>query len=452
MEKLIPFINDLHDILSQAGLSKELNLPSIVVLGSQSVGKSSLLESIVGREFLPRGQGIVTRCPIEIQLHQMTGLEKSWFELQERRGEKIFESDDVRRGIETEMEKIAGRNKAISSQTIKIRYYSKDVLDLLLIDLPGITKIPMGEQPEDIEQKVLDIILPFIRNPNSLILAVTKATTDLATSDGLKLARSVDPNGIRTIGVLTQLDLLEDGSDALDDLQNRTYPLQLGYVGVIMRNQRGVQTNKTISEQLKEEKQYFENHKSYKKCADKMGVPYLVKTLNMNFIQHIKRALPVIRETIINIKQLKEYDLTQYGEFDNLETKETKNYLVLTLISKFTTAYKDMLDGRCLELTSRELLGGSRITYVFHETFRRTVQKLNPFDILSDEDIRTAIKNANGIRPSLFVPESAFLLLIRQQISRLQLPSLECSHLVHEELRRVLNQINIPEIERFDNL
>lgn len=73
-----------------------------------------------------------------------------------------------------------------------------------------------------------------------------------------------------------------------------------------------------------------------------------------------------------------------------------------------------MLEGKCLDITSRELIGGSRIIYVFNEIFRRTIQRMNPFDILTDDDIRTAIKNANGIRPSLFVPEGAFVLLVRQ--------------------------------------
>ena len=105
-----------------------------------------------------------------------------------------------------------------------------------MIDLPGLTKIPVGEQPPDIEAKVLEIILPYVKNPNSLILAVSKAQDDLATSEGLKLARQVDPKGERTIGVITQLDLMEKGSDALNDLLNQTYPLQLGFVGVVMRS------------------------------------------------------------------------------------------------------------------------------------------------------------------------------------------------------------------------
>ena len=139
------------------------------------------------------------------------------------------------RSIEAETEKAAGKNKGVSPIPLRIHFYSRRVLDLILVDLPGLTKIPVGEQPADIESKVLEIVLPFVKNPNSLILAVSKAQDDLATSEGLKLARQVDPEGQRTIGVITQLDLMEQGSDALNDLLNKTYTLQLGYVGVVMR-------------------------------------------------------------------------------------------------------------------------------------------------------------------------------------------------------------------------
>jgi len=89
--------------------------------------------------------------------------------------------------------------------------YSTKVVNLTLVDLPGITKVPVGDQPEDIEDKIHELIYSFISNPNSLILAVTPATTDLATSEALKLARDVDPEGRRTLAVITKLDLMDAG-------------------------------------------------------------------------------------------------------------------------------------------------------------------------------------------------------------------------------------------------
>jgi replication fork clamp-binding protein CrfC len=94
--------------------------------------------------------------------------------------------------------------------------------------LPGLTKVPVGDQPKDIERQIKDMILKYITKPNAIILAVTGANTDLANSDGLKLAREVDPEGIRTIGVLTKIDLMDAGTDVVDILAGRVIPLRLG--------------------------------------------------------------------------------------------------------------------------------------------------------------------------------------------------------------------------------
>lgn len=104
-----------------------------------------------------------------------------------------------------------------------------------MVDLPGLTKVPVGDQPKDIEKQIREMILKYITKPNAIILAVTAANTDLANSDGLKLAREVDPEGLRTIGVLTKVDLMDQGTDVIDILAGRMIPLRLGkwnvYVG-----------------------------------------------------------------------------------------------------------------------------------------------------------------------------------------------------------------------------
>ena len=133
-------------------------------------------------------------------------------------------------------DKIAGKNKDISSLPIKIKIFSKNVPDLNLVDLPGITKNPVDGQPEDIEEKNLEIIKTYIKNPDSIILAISRANEDISNSESLKLARIVDPDGDRTIGVITCIDLVEEETDALNYLDNKIYNLKLGYFGVILRS------------------------------------------------------------------------------------------------------------------------------------------------------------------------------------------------------------------------
>ena len=111
-----------------------------------------------------------------------------------------------------------------------------------------------------------------------------------------------------------------------------------------------------------------------------------------------------------------------------------------------------MIEGKFVKECSKFFIGGARINYIFQEIFRKEIEKIDPFDFLSDEDIRTAIKNSNGLRPSLFIPEMAFEVLVKQQITRLQAPSLMCVKRVFDELRNIVDQIKIIDIYKYRKL
>lgn len=102
--------------------------------------------------------------------------------------------------------------------------------------------------------------------------------------------------------------------------------------------------------------------------------------------------------------------------------------------------------------TDTELKGGSRLNYIFYENYTQAISNIDPFDALTDDDIKTAIRNASSLRPNLFVPEVAFEVLSKQQINRLESPSLQCVQLIYEELRRVVIEIEMHELTRFQNL
>jgi hypothetical protein len=225
MDALIPVMNKLQDVFGALG-SSELSLPQIVCVGSQSSGKSSVIENIVGRDFLPRGTGIVTRRPLVLQLYHTQQNGEEWGEFLHLPGQRFLDFAEIRREIERETDRVVGRNKGVSNASINLKIFSPHVLNLTLVDLPGITKVPTGDQPEDVEELIRDMCLTFITNPNAIILAVTAANQDLANSDGLKLARSVDPEGERTIGVLTKVDIMDAGTDCTDILANRVIPLK----------------------------------------------------------------------------------------------------------------------------------------------------------------------------------------------------------------------------------
>ena len=204
-----------------------------------------------------------------------------WGEFLHIPGQKFFDFNKIRDEIVKETDSKTGRNAGISPAPINLRIYSPNVLTLTLVDLPGLTKVPVGDQPRDIEKQIKEMVLKQIQKPNAIILAVTAANTDLANSDGLKLAREVDPEGQRTIGVLTKVDLMDEGTDVVDILAGRIIPLRLGYVPVVNRGQRDIANNKTISFALENERNFFDNHRAYKNKASYCGTPYLARKLNL---------------------------------------------------------------------------------------------------------------------------------------------------------------------------
>ncbi|XP_026158268.1 dynamin-2-like isoform X2 [Mastacembelus armatus] len=277
MEELIPLINKLQDAFSSIGQSCNLDLPQIAVVGGQSAGKSSVLENFVGRDFLPRGSGIVTRRPLILQL---VNSKAEYAEFLHCKGRKFVDFEEVRLEIEAETDRITGSNKGISPIPINLRVYSPNVLNLTLIDLPGMTKVAVGDQPPDIEHQIRDMLLQFITKESCLILAVTPANTDLANSDALKIAKEVDPQGLRTIGVITKLDLMDEGTTAQDILENKLLPLRRGYIGVVNRSQKDIDGKKDIRAALAAERKFFLSHPAYRHIAERMGTPHLQKTLN----------------------------------------------------------------------------------------------------------------------------------------------------------------------------
>merc|ERR1719464_1204562 len=171
----------------------------------------------------------------------------TWGEFLHSGSKKYFDFNEIRKEIDKETERVAP-NKAISYEPINLKIYSPTVLNLTLIDLPGMTKVAVANQPPDIERRIRKLIRSFISRPKCLILAVSAATSDLATSDGIQLAKEVDPKSVRTLGVLTKIDLMDQGTNALSTLRGDVIPLQLGYIGVVNRSQKDINNRKRIAD------------------------------------------------------------------------------------------------------------------------------------------------------------------------------------------------------------
>ncbi|XP_059415954.1 dynamin-2 isoform X1 [Carassius carassius] len=436
MEDLIPLINKLQDAFSSIGQSCNLDLPQIAVVGGQSAGKSSVLENFVGRDFLPRGSGIVTRRPLILQL---VNNKAEYAEFLHCKGRKFVDFDEVRQEIEAETDRITGSNKGISPIPINLRVYSPHVLNLTLIDLPGMTKVAVGDQPPDIEHQIRDMILQFITRESCLILAVTPANTDLANSDALKVAKEVDPQGLRTIGVITKLDLMDEGTDARDILENKLLPLRRGYIGVVNRSQKDIDGRKDIRAALAAERKFFLSHPSYRHMAERMGTAHLQKTLNQQLTNHIRDTLPGLRSKLQSQLLSLEKEVEEYKNFrPDDPTRKTK--ALLQMVQQFGVDFEKRIEGSGDQVDTAELSGGARINRIFHERFPFELVKIVFDEKELRREISHAIKNVHGVRTGLFTPDLAFEAIVKKQIIKLKEPCLKCIDLVIQELINTVRQ------------
>ncbi|XP_034094963.1 dynamin-2-like isoform X5 [Gymnodraco acuticeps] len=436
MEDLIPLINKLQDAFSSIGQSCNLDLPQIAVVGGQSAGKSSVLENFVGRDFLPRGSGIVTRRPLILQL---VNSKVEYAEFLHCKGRKFVDFDEVRLEIEAETERVTGSNKGISTVPINLRVYSPNVLNLTLIDLPGMTKVAVGDQPVDIEHQIMEMLMQFITKDSCLILAVTPANTDLANSDALKISKEVDPQGLRTIGVITKLDLMDEGTDARDILENKLLPLRRGYIGVVNRSQKDIDGKKDIRAALAAERKFFLSHPGYRHIAERMGTPHLQKTLNQQLTNHIRDTLPGLRSKLQSQVLSLEKEVEEYKNFrPDDPTRKTK--ALLQMVQQFGVDFEKCIEGSGDQVDTSNLSGGAKINRIFHERFPFELVKMEFDEKELRREISYAIKNIHGVRTGLFTPDLAFEAIVKKQIIKLKEPCLKCIDLVIQELINTVRQ------------
>ncbi|XP_055730328.1 dynamin-1 isoform X10 [Salvelinus fontinalis] len=436
MEDLIPLVNKMQDAFSAIGQNSQLDLPQIAVVGGQSAGKSSVLENFVGKDFLPRGSGIVTRRPLVLQL---INCPTEYAEFLHCKGKKFTDFDEVRGEIEAETDRITGQNKGISPVPINLRVYSPHVLNLTLVDLPGMTKVPVGDQPVDIEQQIRDMLYQFVTKDNCLLLAVSPANSDLANSDALKIAKEVDPQGQRTIGVITKLDLMDEGTDAREILENKLLPLRRGYIGVVNRSQKDIDGKKDITAAMAAERKFFLTHPGYRHLAERMGTPYLQKTLNQQLTNHIRDTLPGLRAKLQSQLLSIEKEVEEYKNF-RPDDPSRKTKALLQMVQQFSVDFEKRIEGSGDQIDTAELSGGARINRIFHERFPFELVKMEFNEKELRKEISYAIKNIHGIRTGLFTPDMAFETIVKRQIGKIKEPCQKCVDMVISELVNTVRQ------------
>lgn len=342
-------------------------------------------------------------------------------------GQKFYDFNKIRDEIVRDTEAKTGKNAGISPLPINLRIYSPNVLTLTLVDLPGLTKVPVGDQPRDIEKQIRDMLMKYISKPSCIILAVTPANTDLANSDGLKMAREVDPEGQRTIGVLTKIDLMcVPGSSVAYSLLTSNqgcwngrsgysrrpgYPFASGLRTCCQpwsarhRQQQAHHCCTPVRAGILRESPGVQGQGAILRhavpCAQaehgNISVIYIVHSQILMVVfqllmHHIRATLPDIKQRIAS--QLQKYN-AELATLGGPIGDSSSSSVVLSVITDFCAEFRTTIDGNTNDLSLNELSGGARISFVFHELFSQGIKTIDPFDQVKDGDIRTILYNSS---------------------------------------------------------
>ena len=431
LRKLINLIDQLRD----CGVNEYIKLPRICSLGTQSSGKSSVLESIVGLDFLPRGDGVVTRRPLELRLCHINHGEP-WAIFEERKGQKFTDFNKVRETIEALTDEVCAKDKNIVDKPIILNVYSQTCPDLTLVDLPGVTRVPVGDQPKNIEEITKNMAKRYVSDPLTIILCVIAANSDIATSDGLKLAKEIDTGGVRTIGVLTKLDIMDAGTDARKALMNEEIPLKLGYVGVKNRSKQDLVNKLPMSEMVKKEKEFFRSHPVYKNMPQGyLGTDILIQKLTKIYFKIIRDNLPRIIKAINDRMKQAEDELASLGNPMPIDDAG-KMSLLWTMLNEYCDIFRNVLKGKYdnKRLAFLKDEGGYKIKILYKKLLEEFTGDFKATAGYTDENINYALTIHEGDSIPGFPSVDAFTYLLKPQLERLKEPIEECFAEVYQYL------------------
>ncbi|XP_004298586.1 PREDICTED: dynamin-related protein 4C-like [Fragaria vesca subsp. vesca] len=408
-DRIRPLLDAVDKLRNLMVMDEGIQLPTIVVVGDQSSGKSSVLESLAGIS-LPRGQGICTRVPLIMRL-QHHASEEPELSLEYNGRVDRTDEDNIAEDIVKATNVIAGGGKGISNAPLTLLVKKNGVPDLTMVDLPGITRVPVHGQPENIYDQIRDMIMEYIKPEESIILNVLSASVDFTTCESIRMSQSVDKTGERTLAVVTKVDKAPEG--LLEKVTADDVNIGLGYVCV--RNRIG---DETYEEARAIAHQLFETHPLLSKIDKSIvGIPVLAQKLVQIQATSIARNLPEI------VKKINDRLNDCLNELNQMPRS-------LSSISEAMTAFMQII-GCAKESLRKVLLRGEFDEYADDKKMHctaRLVEMLNQYSddlyrcVESDPKINflmdeiKILEEAKGIALPNFLPRNAFLIILQSKV------------------------------------
>ncbi|CAB1329153.1 unnamed protein product [Coregonus sp. 'balchen'] len=439
------------------GIDKELPLPTIAVVGDQSSGKSSVLETLSGVA-LPRGTGIVTRCPLLLKLCNDRSVR--WKAVISYGGKFSSDFDDpseVVRHVEQAQNTLAGKGVGICEDLITLQITSSTVCDLSLIDLPGITRVAVKGQPDDIGAQINNLITKYIKNKRTIILVVVPCNVDIATTEALKMAQEVDPEGTRTLAILTKPDLIDPGAEknVLEIVHNRVIVLNMGYVIVKCRGQKQIDENMSIARAIEDELEFFQNHEHFRPLLhqEKATTKCLATKLTNALVRQIKKYLPQMSEKIKEQLADVKIALSKIECGPPLEPAEKRKYLIQVI-----TEFNEQIT----QLSTGDIIVGENLFELMRKAFIDWMECLKYDKSKYNEEVQKVVneydKEHRGSELPGFSNYRVFQHVVQKLVAKLKDPAMATLEKIREMVQKQFDQLsresfkNFPYLQKFSTM
>ncbi|ESQ29514.1 hypothetical protein EUTSA_v10024169mg [Eutrema salsugineum] len=388
---------------------------------------------------------ICTRVPLVMRLQRSSSPEPEiWLEY----GDKVVPTDEehIAEAICAATDVIAGSGKGVSDTPLTLHVKKAGAPDLTMVDLPGITRVPVNGQPENIYEQISGMIMKYIEPQESIILNVLSATVDFTTCESIRMSRQVDKTGERTLAVVTKADMAPEG--LLQKVTADDVSIGLGYVCV--RNRIG---EETYEEARLQEQLLFKTHPML--CLiddDIVGIPVLAQKLMLIQATMISRCLP---EIVRKINQKME---TAVLELNKLP-------IVMASTGEALMALMDII-GSAKESLLRILVQGDFSEFPDDHNMHCTARLADMLSQFSDDlqakladvteflmDEIKVLDECKCVGLPNFIPRSAFLAILSQHVDDIHVKPVDFIKKIWDYIEVVLSSVitkyseNFPQIQ-----